>query len=141
MEINDDGRTTGRRRRGALILLGVGLFGLAVASAASLGGLNTTSLGADNGAVASCDTDGVALAYTTAYSATDGRYKVTSVTVSGIATPACDGKTLRVTLSDAAFVSLGTGSATVLAGGSQAVAITPNADAELAVNAAVVIAD
>jgi hypothetical protein len=118
--------------------MGVGAFGLAVASAASLGGLTTNTLGAENGVVASCDTDGVTLAYTNTYDATSGLYRVSSVTVSGIASPACTGKTLTVTLRDAGNASLGTGSAAV-GGTSQAVTITPNANSNLVVGAAIVI--
>ena len=126
-----------RRRRGAVILLGLGAFGLAAASAASLGGLTNQSLGADNAAVASCDTDGVGMAYTNAYDATAGLYKVTSVTVSGLAA-GCNGKVISVTLSGTGGTSLGSGTATV-AGTSQAVSMTPTADAKLVLGAAVAV--
>lgn len=127
-----------RRRRGAVILLGIGAFGLAAASAASLGGLTTGSLGADNGAVASCDTDGVTIAYgTPTYDAAAGLYKVGSVTVSGIAA-ACNGKTVYVTLSDSTNASLGGGSAAV-AGTSATVTLGTTANAKLVTGAAVAI--
>jgi hypothetical protein len=126
-----------RFRRGALIMLGVGTFGIAGASAASLGGLTSSGVGAENGAVTSCDTDGVSIAYATAYDTTAGLYKVSTVTVSGLAA-ACSGKTLNITLYDAANASLGAGTATI-AGTSQVVTMSPNANAKLVVGAALVV--
>ena len=127
-----------RRRRGAVLLLGIGAFGLAAASAASLGGLTSSSLGADNGAVTSCDTDGVSIAYgAPAYDAASGVYKVSTVTVSGIAV-GCAGKTVAVTLSDAANASLGSGTA-VIAGTSASITLSAPANAKLVVGAAAVI--
>lgn len=108
-----------------------------VAMAASLGGLSSQQLGANTTVVASCDTNGVSLSYTTAYNATAGRYDVTSATVSGIAA-ACAGQTLSLTLADAGFVALGSGSATV-SGTSQTVTFSPGIDAEAVARAAVVI--
>lgn len=80
-------------------LAGIVVFGGVYAMAASLGGITTTSLGADDSAVASCDADGVSTSYTTAYDSTDKRYEVTTVTVAGIANT-CDGKVMKVTLTD-----------------------------------------
>lgn len=62
--------SSSRRLRAAglglgLFILGVG--GLVTASGASLGGLNSSSLGADARAVASCDVDGVNLDYVAGY--------------------------------------------------------------------------
>ncbi len=128
-----------RRRRGAVVLLGIGAFGLAAASAASLGGLTTGSLGADNAAVASCDTDGVTLAYgTPTYDATSGVYRVSTATVSGIAAP-CIGKTVYVTLADSAGASLGGGSGTLASGTSLTVTLSTSASAKAVTNAAVAI--
>ena len=124
------------RRRGAVVLLGIGAFGLAAASAASLGGLTSDTLGADNAAVTSCDSDGVTLAYTNAYDATAGLYKTSSVTISGMAA-ACNGKSLSITLASAS-ASLGSGTA-VVSGTSQTVALSTTADAKLVTQAAVVI--
>lgn len=135
---HEHGRKVKRRfRRAALIMIGVGAFGVAGASAASLGGLTSQGLGADNGTVSSCDTDGVTIAYTSAYDSTAGLYKVTSVTVSGI-NVACNAKTLNVTLTDASNASLGSGSATI-AGTSQAVTMSPTANAKLVVGAALLV--
>ena len=127
-----------RRRRGVVLLFGIAAFGLAAASAASLGGLTSGSLGADNGAVSSCDTNGVSIAYgTPTYDATAGVYKVSSVSVSGI-DAACAGKTVAVTLSDAGNASLGSGSV-VIAGTTANITLSSPADAKLVVGAAAVI--
>jgi hypothetical protein len=128
-----------RRRRSVLfaLLIGLAAFGLVGAAAASLGGLSGQKLGADDSVVASCDTDGVTLAYTTAYDATSGVYRVTGVTVGGI-NAACSGESMSVTLKDGTGASLGTGTASV-GGTSQAVTIAPTAAAKSVVGAAVVI--
>lgn len=139
--MRNTGGTTSRRRmrRVALGMLGVGGFGIAAASAASLGGLTADGVGAENGAVAACDTDGVTISYTTAYDATAGLYKVSAVSVAGIAV-GCNGKTLSVTLYDNANASLGAGSATI-AGTTQAVTMSPTANAKLVVGAALAVTD
>lgn len=95
------------------LLFGSTVFGTAMGSAASLGGVTTDGLGADNAIIGSCDTDGVTTSYTTAYS-TSGTagYKVTTVTVSGLAN-ACDGKAIEVRLTGASSASLETASKTV----------------------------
>jgi hypothetical protein len=130
-----------RRRRGAVLLLGVAAFGLAAASAASLGGLTSSSLGADNGSVSSCDTNGVSIAYGApsyqASGANAGQYTVSTVSVTGIDV-ACNGKTIAVTLSDSGNASLGTGTATVAAGAASITLGTP-ANAKAIVGAAAVI--
>ena len=110
---------SGKKRSLLAVLLGVVVFGLTVAAAASLGGITTDNLGADEAVVASCDTDGVTVTYTSSYDATDARYEVTAANVSGIAA-ACSGETMRVTLADAANASLG--EATVAIGGTSATA-------------------
>ena len=94
-------------------LFGLTLFGTAMGSAASLGGLNAESLGADDAIVASCDTDGVNTAYTTAYNTTGSAgYKVATVTVSGL-NNACDGKSIEVRLTGSSNSSLESVSKTV----------------------------
>jgi hypothetical protein len=100
------------RRTIAGVLGGLTVFGAVFAMAASLGGVTSGQVGADNVAVASCDTDGVTTAYTTAWDGTDDRYEVTAVTVSGVAN-ACDGRTLSVSLTDASNNQIGTGSVTI----------------------------
>lgn len=116
-------------------LAGIVAFSAVAASAATLGGIGGQQLGADSAAVGSCDTDGVDLAYTTAYSAAAAEYQVTDVTVSGIDT-ACDGQTLSVTLSDGA-ASIGSGSGAV-SSTSQTFSFTPVA-ADAVSDAAVII--
>jgi hypothetical protein len=103
--------------------------GAVFAMAASLGGITSNSLGADSAAVATCDSDGVSTSYTTAYDATDGRYEVTAVTVSGIDN-VCDGKPIAVTLTNGAGASVGSGSTTVPVDvGATAVTVTLSAAA------------
>lgn len=105
-----------------------GVFGLA----ASLGGITSNDVGADNTAVASCDTDGVTSSYATGWDATDKRYEVTSVTVGGV-NDACDGDTLSVSLTNAAGDQIGAGSMTIPANAatSHTVAVTPATSAKL----------
>ncbi|HWI06721.1 MAG TPA: hypothetical protein VNT54_04320 [Solirubrobacteraceae bacterium] len=98
-----------RNRRTVLALLGgILAFALIAGAAASLGGITSGDLGADDGIVASCDTNGVTTSYTSAYSATGtAGYKVDDVTVGGISDN-CDGQTMTVTLSGASDAELGT---------------------------------
>jgi hypothetical protein len=80
---------------------------IAVASAAVLAGsalaaplgLTAGKLGGGNTTVVPCDSDGFTHSYTTS------RGKVTAVTVGGLASPACNGGTLRVTVTDASGAS------------------------------------
>jgi hypothetical protein len=125
------------RRAIAAIAAGVLAAGIA-ASAATLGGIVDSDLGADTTVIASCDTDGVTLNYTTAYDATDARYEVTAANVGDIATPSCDGQTLSVTLSDTTGAELGSGSVTV--SGATATVTMPGVDAEAVTGAAILIA-
>jgi hypothetical protein len=101
-----------RKRALLAILVGLLVFAGVFALAASLGGVTSTGVGADNTVVASCDVDGVAASHSVAWDATDERYEVSSVTVSGV-NDACDGQTLGVTLTDAGGAQLGTGSMTI----------------------------
>ena len=79
------------------VTAGICAFGAVTASASSLGGVETTDLGTSADVVASCDTDGVAVDYTTAFS--NGAYRVTAVKLSGIAA-ACSGQNVTATLFD-----------------------------------------
>lgn len=94
------------------LLAAVTVFGAVAASAASLGGITTDTLGADNAAVSACDTDGVTTAYTEAYEAAVPGYEVGTVTVGSIA-DACNGLTMKVNLVDSANASLAESSITV----------------------------
>lgn len=118
----------------AVAAVAVAAFG--AASAASLGGLSSAEVGANDTVVASCDTDGVNLTYTTAYDATASTYQVTSATVDGIADD-CVGQTLAVTVKDADGASLSDGSI-VVAGTSETIG-GMSAPAETLVGASVVI--
>lgn len=85
---------------------GVTMFGAVMGSAASLGGITTDGLGADDTIVAACDSNGVSTAYTTAYNTTGtAGYKVATVTVSGLDNT-CDGDAIEVRLTGAASASL-----------------------------------
>lgn len=94
-----------RTRLLAAIIAGVTVFATVFAVAASLS-VTSSTLGAGTGAVASCDTDGVTTSYTVGYTAAAGGYTVENVDVTGIATPGCDGKTMKVTLVGAGDASL-----------------------------------
>ncbi len=116
---------------------GLAAFGILTASAASLGGLTSSSLGADQTVIASCDTaGGVSMSYTTVYDPTTNAYKTSGV-VTGLVDAACIGKTFKLSLSDGA-ASLGeyTGSITAA---SQTIPVTPNVDAKSITKAALVI--
>jgi len=52
---------------------------LVSASAATLGGLTTQTLGAETAVVAGCDTNGIDISYATSYNATTQLYEVTAV--------------------------------------------------------------
>lgn len=101
-----------RRRLILALVIGSVVFATVVGMAAALGPVTAENLGAGNSVVASCDTDGVSVSYSTSYDGTDGRYEVTGVTVDGIANT-CDGQTLTVALADSAGALLTEGSVTV----------------------------
>lgn len=127
-----------RKRMIGAVAAGVLAIGVVGASAASLGGITSDSLGADVGTIASCDTDGVQLKpFTNTYDAALGRYQTSGVTIIGIAA-GCNGKSLSITLKDTAGVSLGSATATV-AGTTQAVTFAPTVNANAVTGAAVVI--
>lgn len=127
-----------KRRKALAVIIPALLIGVAGASAASLGGITSPSLGADTATVSSCDTDGVTLAYTNTYDSTLGRYQTTTVAVSGINT-SCNTKTLSITLKDSSNASLGSGSATVSAGAATVTLSGSGANAASVTGAAVII--
>ena len=132
------GRNTGKRRRRVLaVALGTAVFGVVVASAASLGAITTNQLAAGTQLIAGCDSTGVSVAYTSSYSVPLSAYVVTTVTVSAI-DAACVGATMSVTLQGAAGADIGGGSATV-AGASQAVTVSPTPPAADVVGVAIAI--
>ena len=125
-------------KKALAVLAALGAFGALTASAASLGGLTSASLGADQTVVASCDTDGIALAYTSVYAPATNTYQTTAVTLSGVATT-CDTQAYKLTLSDGT-VSLVESSGTVsLSSGSQTITLTPSVSADAVTKASLVI--
>ena len=101
-----------KKRTGIAVLAALLVFGGVLAMAASLGGITSTKVGADNTALASCDTDGVSTTYSTAWDGADDRYEISTVTVSGVA-DACDGQTLSVSLTNTAGDQIGSGSVAI----------------------------
>lgn len=120
------------------LVAGLLVFGGVIASASSLGGVSSRALGSGASVVASCDTDGVTLAYTTAFDAASGTHRVSAVTVSGIAA-ACSGQQIEVGLRNAAGTSSVTTSRTTVSGTSQSLPITPTYDAAAVDSASVLI--
>ncbi len=118
------------------VTAGICAFGAVTASASSLGGVDTTDLGTSASVVASCDTDGVAVDYTTGYS--NGDYRVSAVKLSGIAT-ACSGQNVTVTLFDGTKASLAEKSG-ANAGATQTLTLTSPVAADAVKGVAVVIA-
>ena len=96
------------------VVAAVAAFGAVSASAASLGGLNSKSLGADTNVVASCDTDGVAVAYTTSYDATAKEFLVSGVNLTSI-NATCNTFAVSVSVANGT-TALSSGSGTVAAG-------------------------
>lgn len=126
------------------LLAGAMVFSMVVGMAASLGGLTSDRLGADDAVVAACDTDGVTTSYTNGYTAAGtAGYKVNSVVVGGIA-DTCDGDTLSVSLTGSGGTSLGEQSMTVPTGAGTSATVSfsgSNVLAESVTGVHVVIAD
>lgn len=80
------------------LIAGSAVFAAVFGAAASLGTVGSSTLGAGNTDVSSCDSDGVSTTYAVAFDAAG--YKVSSVTVNGIAA-GCSGKSLSIQLVDA----------------------------------------
>ena len=93
-------------RRLAIAIVAASIVFASVFGIAASLSVTSAGLGAGTADVASCDTNGVTAGYTVAYSATAAAYAVQTVSVTGIATPGCDGRTMKVTLVGAADVSL-----------------------------------
>ena len=87
------------------VVTGLTVFATVFAVAASMN-VTASHLGAGTGTAASCDTDGVTTSFDTTYSAAAAGYKVSVVHVTGIATPGCDGRTMKITLVGASDASL-----------------------------------
>ena len=87
------------------LIVSAAIFSVVFAVAASLD-VTAGTLGAGTSAVTSCDGNGVSTTYSTSFSASLADYQVTTVSVAGVATPACDGRTMKVTLLDDSDVAL-----------------------------------
>lgn len=96
----------------AALLVGGGVI---VASAASLGGIDSDQFGADAAVVAACDNDGVDVEYTNTYDAVAQEYIVEEVVVKDVAL-GCTGLELKLTLIDAVNASLWIGTTNVTGG-------------------------
>ncbi len=94
------------------MLVGVSVVGVVGAFAATLGGVSSDSLGADSSVVAACDTDGITIAYTTAYSATAQEYQVSAVNFTGV-NAACNTKAASVSLRNGTTALSTTNSASI----------------------------
>ena len=123
------------------VTAGLVVFASVFAMAASLGGITGSTVGADNTAVGSCDTDGVTTSYATSWDATDKRYEVTTVTVAAV-NDACDGKSMSVSLTDTTGAQIGTGTLAIPSSvaTSHAVTMTTASSAALTLGIHVVIA-
>ena len=105
-------------------LVALGAFGALTASASSLGGLRSTSVGASANVVASCDTDGVDISYSeNAWHAATNDYRSNVVTLSGV-NAACEGQAFRLTLSNASASLAETVGTITLSSGKQAVTLS-----------------
>jgi len=110
------------------------------ASAASLGGIDNASLGADDEVVTACNTDGIDVAFTSSYDATEGGYAVTAVELSSVDAN-CDGLNVEVTVADDSQVSLGSGTATADDSGEVTVTLADAVNAADIEHVAVIISD
>ena len=126
------------RKKSVAVLAGLAVAGIVGASAASLGGVTANDLGADVGVVASCDTDGVIVDFTTGFSG--GVPTVTSVTVSGI-NANCAGQNIDVTLLNSTNTQLGSIGTAVVGGASVSVGGFGSPDAEAVTGVAIVISE
>lgn len=134
-------KTERSRQRQMIGAVSAGVVALSVvgASATSLGGIASDSVGADVATIASCDTDGVQLKpFTNSYDATLLRYQTMSVTVIGI-NAACNTKTLYLTIRNAAGTSLYSGSGVIAATSLVLTISAPGIDSNAVAGAAVVI--
>ncbi|MCU1353679.1 MAG: hypothetical protein JWM05_2888 [Acidimicrobiales bacterium] len=100
-----------RLRRVIVAAAACALLGMSAASASMLQ-LTSRAVGAGEGTVVTCDTDGVTITYTSAFDTTVADYRTTAATVSGIAA-GCSGRTLNLTVRGATGTSLWQTTATV----------------------------
>lgn len=116
-----------------LLLVAACSGALLVGHAAGLA-VGTASMGAGNAGVPDCDSNG----FTPTYTVSSGR--VTAVTVSAIADPACEGGAISLTLTNSSNVSIGSGGPVSVptdgdtADNSATVSVSPQAQAPQVVN-------
>lgn len=111
------------RKKSVALVLALGVTGIVGAAAASFNGLNASSLGSEDTVVASCDTDGIEVGFTTSYSSDDQRYEVSSVDLSEV-DDACDGLDFDLTVTDGADVLDSTSGVVSLSGNSFSVSVS-----------------
>ena len=91
------------------LAIGVAVFAATFGMAASLGGLDTNDLGADDAVVAACEPTTAphpTATYTAVYNTTGSAgYKVDDIVITNVDN-ACDGQTLKVTLTGTGGTSL-----------------------------------
>ena len=110
----------GKARTAAAVLLALAVFGSTYGFAATLG-FSTQALGAGSAVVASCQASGTPTgAYSTVYDPSVAGYRITGVTLTGI-DPSCNGKSVSVTLTNAANVALASGVGTYSSAGSNTI--------------------
>jgi hypothetical protein len=129
------------RKLALAVLASITIAGIAGASASSLGGIGSASIGSDDAITASCQTtpSSIKVTYNTSYNSTAGRYDVGTVTFSGVDT-ACNGLKASLVLADAAKASLTsvTGATVGLTSGSFTLDV-PDVSAKLVENLSLVI--
>lgn len=81
--------------------------------------MSSTPAGNGSSPIASCDTDGFTVSYTTSGG------NLTSVGVGGIA-PACNGASLRLTVVNSSRTSVASGGPVAVSGTSATVSVSPN---------------
>jgi hypothetical protein len=131
-----------RKRTLVAVVFALALFAGVYGFAATLN-VGANQLSAGNAAVGSCQASGTPTGtYTIAYDSTVPGYKVSGVTVTGL-DPACDGKTIAVTLTGTSNASLASGSAVYSSAGANtqvnvtSLVGTPTASSVLGVSVAV----
>ena len=98
------------------VAVALAVVGATFAFAASLGGVTTGTVGDSATVVASCDTDGVTTSFSSpAWDSGLKHYGVSTLAVSSI-NAACNGDSIKVTLTDSGGASLGEATGTVASG-------------------------
>ena len=106
------------RKKMIAVILGILVFALVSASAAGLGTITTGQVGAETDVIATCDTTGVDVDFTTAWDSAASGFAVTEVLLSSLGDGAneCDGQSATVVVT-VGGAEVGNGSATVVGAG------------------------